>query len=378
MKGVTSIERKGTTYWYASIDGQKKYCGKDAEGKELAEAARSKHLAKKYEIRQAGAGIEVKRAAFNKIRDMCNWYMELSTTQKKKSYLRETQALKHLLPYFGKIPVGKLKGSDTVKYRDKRTKQKANDNTVDYELAVLRQIYRLAIKLDEIPPDSIPGQFVMNGEVNPRPIITNEQFELLHKNTTPKKKHILLCAWESAMRSGEISNLRAKNVHLDAFTDMDGEWVSYISLGVFDTKTGAERTVPVSDTLKEMLIRRLEGLQPNERVFLREDGKPFNANSISDRMRTLCKQLDIPYADKLLDEEGYRVGIVFHCLRHTRTSKWVEMGFSDEIVRKATGHKSLEAYRRYVKLNPSSVMRLVKSQKRIISDNFTNVNAIYP
>ena len=35
------------------------------------------------------------------------------------------------------MPVGKLKGSDTVKYLDKRTKQGANDNTIDYELAVL-------------------------------------------------------------------------------------------------------------------------------------------------------------------------------------------------------------------------------------------------
>ena len=228
MKGVTSTERKGTTYWYANIDGKKVYCGKDDEGKQLAKAARSKYLAKKYETRQAGAGLEVKRVSFNKIRDLCNWYMGLSTIQKKKSYLRETQALKHLLPYFGSMPVARLKATDTVKYREKRKKQKANDNTIDYELAVLRQIYRLAIKWDEIPPDSIPGQFVMNGEVNPRPIITDEQFELLHKNATPIFQDILLCGWESAMRSGEISNLRAKNVHLDAFTDMDGEGVSYI------------------------------------------------------------------------------------------------------------------------------------------------------
>jgi hypothetical protein len=37
------------------------------------------------------------------------------------------------------------------------------------------------------------------------------------------------------------------------------------------------------------------------------------------------------------------------------------MGFSDEIIRRATGHKSLEAYRNYVKLDPHVVMRLVKN-----------------
>ena len=40
----------------------------------------------------------------------------------------------------------------------------------------------------------------------------------------------------------------------------------------------------------------------------------------------------------------------------------VSLGFSDEIIRRATGHASLEAYRNYVKLDPSSVMRLVDNQ----------------
>jgi len=39
------------------------------------------------------------------------------------------------------------------------------------------------------------------------------------------------------------------------------------------------------------------------------------------------------------------------------------MVFSDEIIRRATGHKSLEAYRQYVKLDPHAAMRLVKHNK---------------
>jgi hypothetical protein len=38
------------------------------------------------------------------------------------------------------------------------------------------------------------------------------------------------------------------------------------------------------------------------------------------------------------------------------------MGFSDEIIRRATGHKSLAAYQNYVKLDPSAVMHLVNGQ----------------
>ena len=46
-------------------------------------------------------------------------------------------------------------------------------------------------------------------------------------------------------------------------------------------------------------------------------------------------------------------------IRHTRASKWVEAGFSDEIIRRATGHRSLAAYQQYVKLDPYAIMRLV-------------------
>ena len=41
----------------------------------------------------------------------------------------------------------------------------------------------------------------------------------------------------------------------------------------------------------------------------------------------------------------------------------IDAGFSDEIVRRATGHKSLEAYQQYIKLDPSVVMNLVKNPK---------------
>jgi len=384
MKGVSSttyIKKDGTvhTYWYARIDGKKISCGKDEEGRALAKLSRERHeqdlkldkmesLPFKEQAQRLKGQIKKERS-FKNVKDLANWYMSLSINLNKKSYRRETQALKHLLPYFGRMPAGGLKGSDTVKYRDKRTKQGANDNTVDYELAVLRQIYRSAVKLDEITRDHLPGSFVMNGKTNPRPIITDEQFEVLHKNATPLFADFLLCGWESAMRSGETANLKVKNIHLDVTTDIQGDSVSYIYLGYFGTKNKTERIVPISDRLREMLERRMEGLGPNDLIFTREDGKPFNANSVSDRMRTLCKRVGIPYGDKLLDEDGYRIGVVYHCLRHTRTTKWVEAGFSDEIVRKATGHISLEAYRTYVKLNPSVVMRLVKSEKLIKRDN---------
>ncbi|UCF57247.1 MAG: hypothetical protein JSW15_01860 [Deltaproteobacteria bacterium] len=83
---------------------------------------------------------------------------------------------------------------------------------------------------------------------------------------------------------------------------------------------------------------------------------------ISFKMGQLCQKADLPYGHKILNKKGECIGIVFDCLKHTRTTKWVEMGFSDEIIRRATRHRSLEAYQQYVKLDPAVVMRLVEEK----------------
>ena len=166
------------------------------------------------------------------------------------------------------------------------------------------------------------------------------------------------------MRKAEIRNLRAYQVNLDKTMGISGGErlkADFIDLGIFDTKTGARRTVPVSSKLREVLRRRLQGLDPEDLVFT-NNGKKYWTSAFAERMQAACKEAEIPYGDKVFNVKGERVGIVFHCFRHTRTSLWVEMGFSDEIIRRATGHQSLDSYRAYVRLKPEAVMRLVEER----------------
>jgi len=176
----------------------------------------------------------------------------------------------------------------------------------------------------------------------------------------PDFRDVLVCAVESAMRSSEIADLTASQVHLNV-QHISGVILDYIDLGIFDTKNGTRRTVPVSARLKEVLERRLDNLEPDGYVFTDEHGKYTNVR-ISNKLMHLCKRAKVQHGDNLLNKKGERVGVVFHCPRHTRTTKWVEAGFSDEIVRRATGHKSLAAYQQYIKLDPCAVMRLVDGQ----------------
>lgn len=208
----------------------------------------------------------------------------------------------------------------------------------------------------------LPGEFILIGEENPRRIVTEDQVNKIIENADLDFKDVLICAYESAMRSGEICNLTAGQIHLN-IQHISGVVLDYIDLGVFDTKNQTRRTVPVSEKLKEVLQRRIKDLNPDDYVFT-ENGKKFTKNMVIKRMIKACKKAGIVYGDKPVNAKGERIGIVFHSLRHSRTTRWVEMGYSDEIIRRATGHKSLEAYQRYIKLDPYAVMILVGSPKR--------------
>ncbi|MEJ2730881.1 MAG: tyrosine-type recombinase/integrase [Deltaproteobacteria bacterium] len=197
-------------------------------------------------------------------------------------------------------------------------------------------------------------------------MVTDEIYRKLLEHASDNYADVLVCGYETAMRAREIATLTADQVHLD-MVHFSGERFSYIDLGVFDTKNKTRRTVPVSETLKEVLARRIKGKGPDDPVFIRSNGKPWKVYDIDYRLEIACKKTNISYGDKVFNAKGEKIGIVFHCFRRTRITKWIEMGFSDEIIRRASGHKSLEAYREYVTLGPQSVMCLVRqSDKKAI------------
>ena len=201
------------------------------------------------------------------------------------------------------------------------------NGTVDNETMVLSAMFHAALAEKKIDPYWMPGKFLRLDERNQRPAITDDQIQRLLDKARPAMRDIILCGYESAMRASEITDLRARQVHLDVPHDL-GRTLDYIDLGVFDTKTGARRQVPVSEALKDLLQRRLVGLEPDDHVFTNGQGKPYGgkhpdrgSQAVSMNFANICKRANIPHGDKLLNDKGERVGIVFHCTRVTRIFK---------------------------------------------------------
>jgi integrase len=356
IQGVTVQTRNGVQYYYARLGDKRKYCGKGEKGKELAEAARGKYLSEKLERRISGVGLTVKKPKLKTFADLSKWYMSRPQTQKLKSYKTKHILAAHLSRHFQDKALSEIDVDMLEDYRETRTVEGAQPNTINGEISLLRSMYNLAVKRKKIPRELKPGEFPEEkNAAPPRRPVTETEYEALLGAADQDFGDFLVCGYQTSMRSAEIANLKVKQVYLDV-PHISGAMLDYLE--VVDVKNGTLKTPPVSPQLKEVLQRRLEGLQANEFVFTDYSG-PYYSARVSQKMEAVCKRAGVPYGDKLLDEDGNRIGVVFHSLRHTRVTRWVEEGWSDQIIMKASGHRDLAVYRGYVHLDASSVMRLI-------------------
>jgi integrase len=354
MKGVYA---KNGVYWYTRINGKEQYHGKGKEGRELAVLAKKKHDVEKAENREVTAGIQVKRVELKTVSDLIDWYLSKPAVKKLASFNRKKQSCNHLKKFFGRYAVVSIEGGLQEEYRDERIEQGAAHQTVNLEIQTLSAAYHLAVKRRKIPVSAKPNEFIQEKERIRRRLITDKEYEKILEAAEPDFRDFLIIGYETGMRSSEIAKLKRKKFRLDESYMHDGQMVKidYIALGT-DTKNRTERFVPITAGVKAILKRRVKGLKPDDLIFTNGNGSRLPADAISLRMKYTCKRARVEYGDKTINVDNERTGIVFHCLRHTRITKWILAGYSDEVIRTWSGHKNLESFRTYVHLGKAVVV----------------------
>lgn len=366
MKGVSSVTRKETTYFYAYVQGRKQYFGVGEEGRKSACAAKGKHLASVLESRQIRGGLDIKKWKIASFRELHKWYFSLPDIEGQKSYQRKLSALGHLVDFFRNRPLNSFEADQQSLYRAHRKREGATDGTVNVEVALLGSMFHAAGRNKLIPASVIPGRFETGKGIQvPRRGVTEAEYLRLLEHANPNFADFLRCGYETGMRLDEIRELRVGQVKLDV-QHISGEILDYIALGYFGTKTKTPRMIPVSPALKPVLQNRMEGKGPEDYVFENRNHRLyFSGQSVASLMLDTCKRAGVPYGDKV-GPDGERVGVTFHSFRHGKITAWVEAGFSDEIIRRASGHHSLGAYRAYVDIRDARpVMNLVRVSDKL-------------
>lgn len=101
-------------------------------------------------------------------------------------------------------------------------------------------------------------------------------------------------------------------------------------------KSGAGwRVLPLVDPLKSILEQWIESTGRTGLIFLREDGKPMNPDTVSGRW------------DDLLDNLGITENVTLHGTRHTVVDLLYEAGVPEAVIQEIVGHSSRLVTRGY-------------------------------
>lgn len=249
----------------------------------------------------------------------------------KKSAISMESMIRGLSNCLGEYAVISLTPNVLADYRDKRLRS-VKPETVRKELLCIKRILTIASKEWGVylphgnPVDmiTVPPQPKRGRE---RRLEGDEQERILEaaKKYGGEVSAIIRLAIETAMRRGEIAQLRWENIDIAK---------KVVTLP--DTKNGDKRTLPLSPTALKILAALPRNIS----------GKVFSmrADSITTAFDRCCKRSRI---------ENLR----FHDLRHEATSRLFERGFNIMEVSAITGHKDLSMLKRYTHLRAEDLAR---------------------
>ena len=221
-----------------------------------------------------------------------------------------------------------------VQIRSKAVERRVGGRVVANRLhAYLRALWNWAIRKGyvERTPFARAGQPVVRAhreEPRSRRLEGDEETRLLAA-CSPHLRDLAVAAIETGCRLGELLSLTWGQVR----------WLqNELFLPAAKTKTRADRHVPISAALREVLVRRQQGPDaeplPNDAfVFGNEIGEPVG--SIKTAWRGACRRAGIE-------------NLHFHDLRHEAGSRKLEAGWPLHAVQHWLGHRSVATTGRYL------------------------------
>jgi len=242
---------------------------------------------------------------------------------------------KRLRRELGHIPLSDLSPAHLASYRDERLKT-IKPSTVKRELSILSSAINIAI-IDwgiPIPTNAVSMTRIPKYDGSRDRRLKRGEEDKLITLAKPIYRRAIIIAIETAMRQGEIRNIRKSHINFDNQT-----------LHIPETKTETPRTIPLSTRAITALKDQIQSLSDTNVVQMERDPKLF-------RMSAPMFRHEIHKYRVKLDMEDWR----FHDLRHEATSRLFERGFNVMEVALVTGHQDLRMLKRYTHLRAENLV----------------------
>jgi len=294
----------------------------------------------------------IQREEFETFSAMLDWYLQLPQTKRKRSYEKDVGRAKYLRDFFGKLDPVRITPEKIEEYIEERLntanrrKTLNKPATVNRDLSLFARVFNLAYRNGKTHYNAAKSVQKLKGEESRDRVLSDEEWEAYYREAPSWYKSIALCAYLTAMREGEILNLKWKRVNRKT---------GFIRLKPEDTKTSEGRPIPIDSRLNEVLGALPRSFKNRELVFTR-DGAPVKY--IQWVHKQTCKKAKI--------EDFW-----FHDFRHTCITNWRRKGVDFITIMKATGHKTLAMFQRYNTVLDDDLKALV-SQPEVHGQNVVN------
>lgn len=206
--------------------------------------------------------------------------------------------------------------------------------TVQQRIVSVRRYFSVLKKLGLI--DNNPAEELESIKVNNKQkvVLSNTEMRaLIDSAKNIRDKAIISLLSHSAMRVGELINLKVSDIENDAF--------------VIHGKGDKERVVYLDDETKRYIHAYLDVRKNGcNNLFVGNQGNPMNEQCISDMLKVTARRTGIiNNPDRVAP----------HLLRASRATALDEAGVSVSVIKEVLGHASIQTTAIYLKTNPARV-----------------------
>jgi integrase len=263
-------------------------------------------------------------------------YLPLAKSSKKESSTTREAGLYSvwIKPVIGHIPLKEVAPFTLEKLKQRMAGKKQAPRSIEYALAVIRQVYNTAKRsgayLGESPTVNVKRPKIDNGRM--RYLTKTEANAILAalKDKSPDVHDQTLLSLHAGLRFGEIASLTWQDIDLTKGV-----------LTIRDAKAGS-RYAFLTEQAAAMLKARTEG-KPSDYVFQGRKGKLGRISP------TFFRAVDDLKLNEGIDDP--RLQICFHSCRHSYASWMIEQGQDLYTVQKLLGHKTNVMTQRYAHLS---------------------------
>jgi len=253
------------------------------------------------------------------------------------SWKTERSRAEHLVRHLGMADVRQLSLADVDAYRAKRLKERTHRGTtpspatLDREVELLKRVVNYAVACRLLGSNPLLGVKLLGRPNVRRSVVDPQTFERLLDAARPHLRPLLVAAYDTGCRLGELLDLTWDRVDLEE---------GCVRLAPQDTKTEQARTVYLTERAKAVL------------VALAGEGHP---RYVFASPRTGGRLVDVRRAFRTAAAAIGRPELWFHDLRRSFVTRARRQGIPESVVMRMSGHRTASVFKRYNIVDDSDV-----------------------